>query len=84
MQSVLEELDAQGVLFQMSELNLSSLESIYLVTLDGYTANIGNAEELRAKIGTVRAVAEELRRRGLGGGMIEATVPGQASYRPFQ
>ena len=84
MQNVLDELRMQGVLADMAELNLSSLESIYLVTMDGYTANIGNGEELRAKIGTVRAVADELRRRGLQGGMIEATVPGQASYRPIQ
>lgn len=82
MQNVLAELKMQGVLGDMAELNLSSLESIYLVTMDGYTANIGDSEELRAKIGTVRAVAEELRRRGLMGGIIEATVPGQASYRP--
>ena len=68
----------------MAELNLSSLESIYIVTLDGFTANIGSAEELRAKIGTVRAVVRELRNREKKGGMIEATVPVQASYRPVQ
>lgn len=81
MQSLLEELELQGVLGKLSELNLYDLDNIYLVTLDGYTANIGRAEELRAKIGTVRAVVAELRRRGLWGGIIEATVPGQASYR---
>ena len=84
MSTLMEELEAQGVLEKTSELNLTSLESIYIVTLDGYTANIGGAEELRAKIGTVRAVVLELRKRGLTGGMIEATVPGQASYRPLQ
>jgi len=84
MQQVMDELEMQGVIGDVAELNLSSLESIYLVTLDGYTANIGDTEDLRAKIGTVRAVVQELRRRGLAGGMIEATVPGQASYRPMQ
>ena len=84
MEQLFEELEIQGVLGQISELNLSSLDSIYLVTLDGYTANIGSSEELRAKVGTVRAVVQELRNRGLQGGMIEATVPGQASYRPIQ
>ena len=79
-----DELDIQGFTDEVAELNLSSLESIYIVTLDGFTANIGSAEELRAKIGTVRAVVRELRNREKKGGMIEATVPGQASYRPVQ
>ena len=82
MQALLLELQLQQITGKISELNLASLDSIYLVTVDGYTANLGDAQELRAKIGTVRAVVEELRRRGLSGGMIEATVPGQASYRP--
>ena len=84
MGALMDELELQGVLDKTSELNLTSLESIYIVTLDGYTANIGSAQDLRAKIGTVRAVVLELRKRGLTGGMIEATVPGQASYRPLQ
>ncbi|MBQ9299022.1 MAG: FtsQ-type POTRA domain-containing protein [Clostridia bacterium] len=84
MEQLFEELEIQGFLDQIAELNLSSLDSIYLVTLDGYTANIGSAEEMRAKVGTVRAVVAELRRRDQQGGMIEATVPGQASYRPVQ
>lgn len=82
MQELLLELRLQQVEDKVSELNLASLDSIYLVTVDGYTANLGDAQELRAKVGTVRAVVQELRRRGLSGGMIEATVPGQASYRP--
>lgn len=81
---LLDELEIQGVSDQISELNVTSLDSIYLVTLDGYTANIGSAEDARAKIGTVRAVVKELRAMGKIGGMIEATVPGQASYRPVQ
>lgn len=80
--ALMEELDAQGYLDEIAEINLSQMESIYLVTTDGYVANIGDAQELRAKIGTVRAVVTELRNRGLKEGLIEATVPGEASYRP--
>ena len=78
---VLEELEEQDAFYEFSELNLLSLDSIYLVTTDGYTANIGDNTELRAKIGTVRAVAAELRSRGEKNGLIEATIPGLASYR---
>ncbi|MBQ7520944.1 MAG: FtsQ-type POTRA domain-containing protein [Clostridia bacterium] len=84
LQALYEELSIQGFLDEIAELNMTSLDSIYLVTLDGYTANIGGTEELRAKIGTVRAVVQELRREEEYGGMIEATVPGQATYRPVQ
>lgn len=84
LQALYDELSIQGFLEEIAELNMTSLDSIYLVTLDGYTANIGSTEELRAKIGTVRAVVQELRREGESGGMIEATVPGQATYRPVQ
>ena len=62
MTQLFEELEIQGVLGEIAEMNLSSLE----------------------KVGTVRAVVQELRRRQAQGGMIEATVPGQASYRPIQ
>ena len=82
MLDIAAELDAQGCMDEIAEMNLSMLDSIYLVTTDSYVANIGDAQELRPKIGTVRAVVAELRSRGLKGGMIEATVPGEASYRP--
>lgn len=82
MLDIAAELDAQGCMDEIAEINLSMLDSIYLVTTDSYVANIGDPQELRPKIGTVRAVVAELRSRGLKGGMIEATVPGEASYRP--
>ena len=37
--------------------------NILLITRDGYAAHIGDDEQLRAKIGTVRAVIEDLKRR---------------------
>ena len=82
MLDIAAELDAQGCRNEIAEMNLSDLNGIFLVTTDGYVANIGDAQQLRPKIGTVRAVVSELRSRGLKGGTIEATVPGEASYRP--
>ena len=82
--SVVEEIDLQGIRREIAELNFSSLDSIYLVTVDGYTVNIGDAQDLQGKIGTMRAVISELRARGLKGGMVEATASGIATYRPAQ
>lgn len=76
------ELIAQGFNRQVKDINLSELSSIYLTTTDGYSVHLGNGTQLRAKIGTVRAVVEECRRRGYEPGVIEATVPGEATYRP--
>lgn len=84
MYALLDELDMQGYARQVAELNLSSLDNIYLVTMDGYTVNLGDTHDLRAKLGTVRAVVTELRARGLKGGMVEASVPGEATYRPIR
>ena len=73
----------QGFSDQVAELNLSNPDSLYLITKDGYTAHLGNKEDLRAKIGTVRAVVEKLREMGKTGGMLEASVPAVATYMPM-
>lgn len=77
------EVIAQGFAGQVSELNLANPESLYLITTDGYTAHLGDASDLRAKIGTVRAVVEKLREMGKRGGMLEASVPAVATYMPL-
>ena len=82
--AMFEELQLQGIRNEVAELNFSSLESIYMVTTDGYTVNLGNVNDLQGKIGTARAVIAELRQRGLKGGMVEATVAGIATYRPAE
>jgi len=81
---VIEELQLQGICDETAELNFSSLDNIYLVTVDGYTVNLGDVNDLQGKIGTMRAVVQELRKRGLRNGVIEATVSGIATYRPVQ
>lgn len=80
--SVIRELQLQGICDETAELNFGSLDNIYLVTVDGYTVNLGDTQELQGKIGTMRAVVQELRKLGLKNGVIEATVPGKATYRP--
>jgi len=82
--ALMNELELQGIRDEIAELNFSSLESIYMVTIDGYTVNLGDANDLQGKIGTARAVVRELRARGLKGGMVESTVSGIATYRPTE
>ena len=79
---LLGELSQQGFLNEVSELNLTDPENLYLVTQDGYTVHLGDASQLRPKIGTVRAVVAELRRMGKIGGMLEASIPEEVIYSP--
>lgn len=82
-QGLMQEVLLQGFADQVSELNLSNPDSLYLITKDGYTAHLGDGSDLRAKIGTVRAVVAKLREMGKGGGMLEASVPAVATFMPM-
>ena len=79
---LLSELKQQSFSSQVSELNITDPESLYLITTDGYTAHLGDLTDLRAKIGTVRAVVDKLREMEKKGGMLEASIPGEAIYTP--
>lgn len=79
---LLQELSAQGALSNVSHINMFEPDRIYMTTRDGFTVHIGDGAYLRAKIGTVRSVLAELKKQQYEGGVIEATVPGEANYRP--
>jgi cell division septal protein FtsQ len=79
--ALVKELTDQGYSAQVKDINVSDENSLIMTTQDGYTVHLGDAESLRAKIGTVRAVIEELKRRSLTGGILEASIPGEATYR---
>lgn len=81
---LMEELLAQGYLYDIAELKVSDPENLYLLTRDGYTVHLGDGEELRAKIGTMRAVVMKLREMGHKGGVIDASVPAVATYTPSE
>ena len=81
---LMQELALQNYAGEVAELNLSDPDNLYLVTRDreAYTAHLGDSKDLRAKIGTLRAVIAKLREMGKYGGVIEASVPAVATYTP--
>ena len=81
--TVMGEVLKQGFFGEVSELNLSNPESLYLITKDGYTVHLGDKSDMRAKIGTVRAVVVKLREMGKTGGRLEASTPAVATYMPM-
>ena len=81
--ALVREVILQGITGEVSELNLADPENLYLITTDKFTAHLGSANDLRAKIGTVRAVIAYLRGVGSDGGMLEADIPGEVVYSPL-
>lgn len=81
LRELLSELAAWGFDSQVQSIDVAQSFSLSLLTRDGYTVNLEDSELLHAKIGTVQSVVSELRRRQMTGGIIEAAVPGEATYR---
>lgn len=81
LRELLGELAAWGMDSQVQAVDVAQSFNLSLLTRDGYTVNLGDRERLGAKIGTVQSVITELRRRQMTGGIIEAAVPGEATYR---
>lgn len=85
---LMNEIEMQGFSAQVSELNLDDPDNLILITADGYTVRLGNSQDLRAKIGTVRGVIDKLNEMVLNGelarkgGVILAMTPGEAIYDP--
>lgn len=82
--SLFAELQLWGFASQVSSVDITQSLYLSMQTRDGYTINLGGADALHAKIGTVSSVVGELRRRMMTGGIIEATLPGEATYLAAQ
>ena len=72
--SILSELSLQLYMDQISELNLSDPDNLYLVTVDGITVRLGNGDHMRAKIGAMRTDMIYLRQLGKSSGIL-VSVP---------
>ncbi|MBQ8537610.1 MAG: FtsQ-type POTRA domain-containing protein [Clostridia bacterium] len=81
-QGVLYELETQGMLREISELNVSDLDNLYLVSLDGFSIRLGAYEQIRAKLISFSAVHDELLRQGYTGGTIDVSAPIYPTYIP--
>lgn len=83
MQAILSEIEAQQAMYEISELNMSDLDNLYLVTVDGTQVILGNADDLADKIAMMRATLPELRSRQMpSGGVLDLSVRLMADYQP--
>ncbi len=88
-QTVMYELNQQIYADQVSEINLADPENIYLVTLEGVTARLGNAEWMEGKIGAVKTCMAYLRQLGKTNGVLDVAdvtdlqnAENEAKYMP--
>ena len=81
---VLNELIAQNVLDEISELNATVLDNMYLITEDAVQVTLGKTGALPEKIAYMRALLTEFRRSGVpvGGGVMDVTTGKFADFRP--
>ena len=80
---LIAELQTQEYLEQISVLNISDVDNIYLETTDHYTVEMGDSSDMRAKVGAMRAVVDKLREMGKESGIINvADDPVHPTYMP--
>lgn len=79
---IMKELGLQLYANQVSEINLADPEAIYLVTVEGVTVRLGDASDMRAKIGAVNTAMARLRQWGELGGVLDVTTPVMPKYKP--
>ena len=70
-QAVMYELKQQIYTDQVIEVNIGDPENIFLVTLEGVTARLGNAEWMEGKIGAIKTCMAYLRQLGKTGGVLD-------------
>lgn len=80
--AIMEELTLQLYADQVSEVNLADADNLYLVIGEGVTVRLGDARNMRAKIGAVRTYMAYLRQLGTKGGILDVTTPEDARYMP--
>ena len=84
-EAVLEAIDWQGFTGEISEINVGTLDDLYLVTVDGLIIRLGDSEKLEEKILTARSALVPLRAAyAMRGAVLDvSTGDGQADFQPM-
>lgn len=80
--AIISELGLQLYMDQITEINLSNPDNIYLVTAEGVTVRLGDSNYMQAKIGAIRTDMAYLRQLGKTSGILDVTIPEDAKYMP--
>lgn len=78
------ELKVMGALDDVKELDLTNVDNLFLVSRDGYSVRMGNAEKLHAKLRSMLLTRDHLNQSGYQnkGGTIDVSAPINPTYIP--
>ena len=79
---ILVELKAMKGIDLLRELDMSSMDSIYLTTRDDFYVRLGSEEDVHAKLRAFMITREKLIEMGYAKGTIDVTDPGRPTYMP--
>lgn len=79
---ILVELKAMQGIDLLSELDMTSMDSIYLATRDGFDVRLGSEESIHEKLRAFMITRETLLEMNKGAGTIDVTDPGRPTYLP--
>ena len=79
---ILVELKAMKGIDLLRELDMSSMDSIYLTTRDDFYVRLGSEEDIHAKLRAFLITREKLLEMGHAKGTIDVTDPGRPTYMP--
>lgn len=77
---VLVELKAMKGLDLLAELDVTSMDSIYLATRDGFDVRLGSEESIHEKLRAFMITRERVLEMGYSSGTIDVTDPGRPTY----
>ena len=79
---ILVELKAMKGIDLLRELDMSSMDSIYLTTRDDFYVRLGSEEDIHAKLRAFLITREKVIEMGYAKGTIDVTDPGRPTYLP--
>lgn len=79
---ILVELKAMKGIDLLSELDMTSMDSIYLATHDGFYVRLGSEESIHEKLRAFLITREKVIEMGYYSGTIDVTDPGRPTYSP--
>lgn len=80
--SMIHALERADVAADMARLDITQPLSVNLLTVDGYTIHVGQAENLEEKLANLSPVLKTIKTMGYVGGVIDLAVQGDPVYTP--
>lgn len=81
---ILVELKVMSALGRIQELDMSSMESIFLTTRDGYSVRLGSGSDIHRKLRSMLLTLDALAGGDDGPGTIDVSAPVNPTFTPFE